>query len=53
MVTNIITVTNNMSSNESTNNKSKLTFYGGAGTVTGANFMLETGTKTILVDCGI
>lgn len=40
----------------------KLTFYGGAGTVTGANFLLDTltpgraggqvGTKKILVDCG-
>jgi metallo-beta-lactamase family protein len=32
---------------------SKLTFYGGAGTVTGANFMFEVGGKTILIDCGI
>jgi metallo-beta-lactamase family protein len=30
----------------------KLTFCGGAGTVTGANFLLETGDKRILVDCG-
>ncbi len=37
--------------------KSKLTFYGGAGTVTGANFMLEVGEgdtrKKILIDCGV
>ncbi len=31
----------------------KLTFYGGAGTVTGANYLLETGGKKILVDCGL
>jgi metallo-beta-lactamase family protein len=29
-----------------------ITFYGGAGTVTGANFMLDTGSAKILVDCG-
>ena len=32
---------------------SRLTFSGGAGTVTGANFLLDTGEKKILVDCGI
>ena len=36
--------------------KAKLTFCGGAGTVTGANFLLETdsqaGGKKILIDCG-
>lgn len=31
---------------------SKLTFCGGAGTVTGANFLLETDTQKFLVDCG-
>lgn len=31
----------------------KLTFYGGAGTVTGANYMLESGQDKILVDCGL
>ena len=31
---------------------SKITFYGGAGTVTGANFLLDTGQKKILIDCG-
>lgn len=30
----------------------KIVFYGGAGTVTGANFMLDVGDKKILVDCG-
>jgi metallo-beta-lactamase family protein len=29
-----------------------ITFYGGAGTVTGANFLLDTGEAKILVDCG-
>lgn len=32
--------------------KSTITFYGGAGSVTGANFMLDTGSAKILVDCG-
>ena len=32
---------------------SKIYFYGGAGTVTGANFLLETEGKKILVDCGL
>lgn len=33
--------------------KSTLTFHGGVGTVTGANFLLDTGSQKILVDCGI
>lgn len=33
--------------------KSTLTFHGGVGTVTGANFLLDTGTQKVLVDCGI
>ncbi len=33
--------------------KSTITFFGGAGTVTGANFLLDTGTKKILIDCGL
>lgn len=28
-------------------------FYGGAGSVTGANFLLETDTSKLLVDCGL
>jgi metallo-beta-lactamase family protein len=31
----------------------KLTFYGGTGTVTGANFLFETDNCKILVDCGL
>src|SRR3989344_5469180 len=31
----------------------KITFYGGAGTVTGANFLLDTSAQKILIDCGI
>ena len=31
----------------------KLTFYGGTGSVTGANFLLEIDGKKILVDCGL
>jgi len=31
----------------------KLTFCGGAGVVTGANYLLETATTKILVDCGM
>lgn len=33
--------------------QSKLTFYGGAGSVTGSNFMLDTGSQKILIDCGL
>ncbi len=33
--------------------KAKLTFYGGTGTVTGANFLLEIAGIKILVDCGL
>lgn len=33
--------------------KSTLGFYGGVGSVTGANFMLDTGDISILVDCGL
>jgi metallo-beta-lactamase family protein len=33
--------------------KSVLGFYGGVGSVTGANFMLDTGQCAILVDCGL
>ena len=31
----------------------KLTFYGGAQSVTGANYLLESGDSKILVDCGL
>jgi hypothetical protein len=31
----------------------KLTFYSGVGTVTGANFMLESLHTRLLVDCGL
>ena len=30
----------------------KITFCGGAGTVTGANFLFDTGKEKILIDCG-
>lgn len=33
--------------------KTTLGFYGGVGSVTGANFMLDTGTVALLVDCGL
>lgn len=32
---------------------STLGFYGGVGSVTGANFMLDTGDAALLVDCGL
>lgn len=32
---------------------STLCFYGGVGSVTGANFLLDTGETAILVDCGL
>jgi len=38
---------------EGANTKSELIFYGGAGSVTGANFMLKVPPKTLLVDCGL
>ena len=31
----------------------KITFAGGAGSVTGANFLIEFGEEKILVDCGL
>ncbi len=34
-------------------NTAKLTFCGGTGSVTGANFLLEIDNKKILVDCGL
>src|SRR6185436_2695426 len=30
-----------------------ITFYGGVGTVTGSKYLLESGGKRILVDCGL
>ncbi|MBI4118126.1 MAG: MBL fold metallo-hydrolase [Parcubacteria group bacterium] len=33
--------------------KAQLTFCGGAGEVTGSNFLLQTGEANILVDCGL
>jgi metallo-beta-lactamase family protein len=35
------------------NKKPILTPYGGVGAVTGANFLFETGTLRVLVDCGL
>lgn len=32
---------------------SKLIFFGGAGSVTGSNFMLDTGGAKFLIDCGL
>ncbi len=34
-------------------NKVKITFIGGTGTVTGANFLMEVDGKKILIDCGL
>ncbi|MEI6296818.1 MAG: MBL fold metallo-hydrolase [bacterium] len=34
-------------------NKLKVTFYGGAGTVTGANFLVENSNIKFLLDCGL
>lgn len=31
----------------------KLTFYGGAKIVTGSNYLFDSGTKKILIDCGL
>ena len=32
---------------------STIGFYGGVGSVTGANFMLDTGNTAIVIDCGL
>lgn len=34
-------------------NQSTLGFYGGVGSVTGANFMVDTGKLAVLIDCGL
>ena len=31
----------------------RLTFHGGARTVTGSKYLLDTGPKRILIDCGL
>ncbi|MBY0293854.1 MBL fold metallo-hydrolase, partial [Patescibacteria group bacterium] len=33
--------------------QSTIHFYGGAGTVTGSNFLLDTGSAKFLIDCGL
>src|SRR3989338_7821596 len=33
--------------------KAKITFHGGTGSVTGANFLLEIADKKFLIDCGL
>ena len=33
--------------------QSKIFFYGGAGSVTGSNFLLDMGSRKILIDCGL
>lgn len=33
--------------------QSTLGFYGGVGAVTGANFVLDTGSAAIMIDCGL
>ncbi len=35
------------------NQQATITFYGGAGSVTGANFLFDVGGKKILIDCGL
>ncbi len=35
------------------NRTTTLHFFGGAGTVTGSNFLLDTGSSKILIDCGL
>lgn len=42
---------NNKKNNKET--KDSITFYGGAGTVTGANFLLTLDGTQILIDCGL
>ncbi len=42
-----------MLKNNSSLKEAKVTFHGGTGSVTGANFLLEVDGKKILVDCGL
>lgn len=35
------------------NGSVRLTFLGGAGTVTGSKYLLETDSRRILIDCGV
>jgi metallo-beta-lactamase family protein len=35
------------------NKKITITMFGGAGTVTGSNFVLDLGTRKVMVDCGM
>ena len=42
-----------MAKPETEGKKSTLGFYGGVGSVTGANFMLDTGNAALLIDCGL
>lgn len=42
-----------MTNSPAENHKLKLTFAGGAGSVTGANFLLESPQSKILIDCGL
>ena len=44
---------NNKNKKQTNSLKNSITFYGGAGTVTGANFLLTLGDTRILVDCGL
>lgn len=37
----------------STSHTASIGFYGGVGSVTGANFLLDTGSLRIIVDCGL
>ncbi len=38
---------------ETVNKPSRITFYGAAGTVTGSKYLIEAGSRKILVDCGL
>ncbi|MGB9886377.1 MAG: MBL fold metallo-hydrolase RNA specificity domain-containing protein [Moorellales bacterium] len=42
-----------LSTSERVSPTAKLTFYGAAGTVTGACFLVEAGNSRVLVDCGL
>ncbi len=42
-----------MTTNSSNGKTAKITFCGGAGTVTGSNFLIEIADKKILIDCGL
>ncbi len=53
MICDILNSANSAKIKKVMQNKATITFYGGAGSVTGANFLFDVGATKILVDCGL